>query len=196
MIDKSDIFAIKRSTVFIQQIVHHHRCSIPIVGRIVEHPVEHFAIGSRRAAITHSVQWNSICGYFRDKLICDARGKWLINQRAFALGGLVTFNTLLGIVSCFTFQNAEHLTANATITGIQHVEIVLIPIRNWCSASRIRASAIGQIRNDQLGQSGACGQRARKGHRCKCLKFHRYILPRFPIVSCAGGNPNRRSCAR
>ncbi len=46
VIDQGDFFAFQVVAIFIQQIVNHHACCIPVVRRVVENPVKYFAIRS------------------------------------------------------------------------------------------------------------------------------------------------------
>ena len=73
VINKCDFFALDIAAVFIEQIVDNNTRCIPVVCRLVEYPIKHFAVSSGRTTITHGVQWDFISGCFGNELIGNAR---------------------------------------------------------------------------------------------------------------------------
>ena len=105
---------------------------------------KHFAVRSRRTTITHGVHRDAVSCGFRDQLVRDTCGEWLIHEAAFGLCGLVAFNTLFGVIACLAFQNARHHAADTAITLVEHVEVIRITVSKRNTARRIWACAIAK----------------------------------------------------
>ena len=105
VIDQRDLLAIEVAAVLAEQVVDRPRGPVPVVGGVVEHMAEDLAIGRRGASVTHGVHRNIIRRGLGDQLVGDARRQRLIDQRAFALGGLIALDALLGVVSGLAFHD-------------------------------------------------------------------------------------------
>ena len=164
----TDITAIE-----IEDMVDRVGRTIPVVDRIIENPLKHFAVGSRGPAITHGVDRDTVSGCFGDQLVGDTCGERLIDKRALSFGRLIALHTFFGVVAGFAFDHADRLAADTAITLVQECEVVGKSIRKRDAVGRIRTGPIAQAREYQVRHRRQChAQRSSSKGRSFQQFFH------------------------
>ena len=158
VVEQRDLLAVQVAAILVQQVLDRHAGAVPVVRRVVEDVAEHLAVRGRGAAIARRVKRDAVRGHFRDQLIGDAGGQRVVDQRAFALGRLIAFDALFGVIGGLAFRGQDLFAADPAIAFIEQGEIVVEPIGILRAVRAVRAGAIGKVRHDQIGHG------RRRGH--------------------------------
>src|SRR5690554_6159469 len=75
VVEEHDLLALKATLVLVEQVVDGNAGAVPVVGRVVEGPVEYLSIHGRGAAIAQRVHGNAVFHGARDELIGDPGGQ-------------------------------------------------------------------------------------------------------------------------
>ena len=143
-------------------ILEDDRQRVPIGHRRIEDPGKLIADRGGRKPIGHREHRNLVDRGLRDQLQRDAGGPWIDDDRLLVLHLLVAFDALLGVVAGLAFLDHELDAADAAVAGVEHVEIVMLAVRDRDAGAGERPGAISEKGNVDLL---LCGCRRNEGHR-------------------------------
>ncbi len=174
VVDQRQLLAGKVPALLVVDVLDDDRGSIPVGARVVEDPRKHLAVGGGGAPVAHRVHRDVVGSYLGNQLVGDAGGQGLVDQGAFALGRLVAFHALLGVVAGFALDHAQRFAADAAVTLVQQREVVGIAVGEGNAVGRIGSGPVAERGKDQFrrGGTGAQRHRCRDGRGRQSLVFH------------------------
>jgi hypothetical protein len=187
VIDQRDRLARQIAAVDVQQVLHRDRGAIPVVGRVVEHPLEDLAVLGRGPAIAHRVDRDAVGRGLGDQLVGDPGRERLVDQAALALGRLVALDALLGVVAGLAFEKPRRDAPDPAVTLVHQRQVVGVAVGEGNPVRGVGAGPVAQRREHELRHRGRRGHYAGKRHGCQFFQSHWFRLLPWKVPPAEAG---------